>query len=79
MGTLHTQLSLIRGGEVDHPPPRSKRLTWRQKQLLAYLRTYGPKRGCEVSTHANPWGALRRLEALGLVSQGFDGRWRVRR
>lgn len=72
------QLSLIEGGETEHPPRRAKRLTWRQRELWHYLTTYGPKRASEVPTHRNPWGALRRLEALGLVRRGFDGKWRAR-
>lgn len=68
------QLTLV-GEEQDYPPPRPKRLTWRQRQLVAYLRTYGPRRGCEIPTHANPWAALHRLQALGLVAHGMDGRW----
>jgi hypothetical protein len=71
------QLRLV-GPDEAWPPPPPKRLTWRQRQLIAYLRTYGAKRTREVPTHVDPLGALRRLERLGLVVQGFDGRWRAR-
>jgi len=64
----------ITGEEVEFPR-RPKRLTWRQRQLVLYLKAHGPRRAGQIPTHANPWGALHRLEALGLVRHGMDGRW----
>lgn len=75
---MRTGLQLVLGGgEVEHPP-RPKRLTYRQRELVAFLTTYGPKRTGEIPTHTDQSGALRRLERLGLVTRGFDGRWRAR-
>jgi hypothetical protein len=68
----------IFGNEVDYPPPAHRALTYRQHELIGYLHMKGPMRASKVPTHRNPWGALRRLEMLGLVSRGFDGRWQAR-
>lgn len=68
----------IYGGEVEYPPPLHRHLTYRQRELIGYLHLCGPVRAVAVPTHRNPWGALRRLEALGLATKGFDGRWQAR-
>jgi hypothetical protein len=62
-------------GPTRHPPRAPKRLTWRQRQLWNYVRTYGPIHTADVRTHVDGLGALRRLERLGLVVRGFDGKW----
>lgn len=67
----------IDGGEVAYPLPRPKRLTTRQHDFLLVL-TAGdePMATRDVRRFfVDASGAMRRLEALGLVRQVRRGRW----
>jgi len=75
---MSTQLT-IDGREEPWPPPAPHHLTERQRELLRYLAdVYGvePFRTGAAGRHfADPSGALRRLERLGLVCSLGRGRW----
>lgn len=79
MSDLH-QL-LLDGGEVVHPM-RVRHLTERQRELLRFIRWAG-RHGSPIVTYearvfyADPHGALRRLEALGLVCRAGRGCWKA--
>lgn len=69
------------GGEVPYPMPTPKTLNRRQRDLLNYMRADD---GGAIDTvtaylfYADPTGALRRLEGLGLVEHVAIGKWRLR-
>lgn len=71
------------GGSVPYPPPRPRRLTERQRLLVRYMRFYVAMRPdlpafptwAACLYYADPHGALRRLEALGLVHRAGRGWW----
>jgi hypothetical protein len=72
---------LLDGGEVAHPM-RVRHLTERQRELLRFMRWAG-RHGSPIVTYearmlyADPHGALRRLEALGLVCRAGRGCWKA--
>lgn len=61
-------------------PRRPRRLTERQRDLLRWMRI-SAERGYPVRPHvvyrfyADPYGALRRLERIGLVRHDRAGEW----
>lgn len=58
------------------PLHKAKTLTQRQRDLLLWLRmTYPTTTASAGRFYADPSGALRRLEALGLVERVSRGRW----
>lgn len=68
------------GGEVPYPMSAPKTLNHRQRDLLNYMRA---GEGGTIDTvtaylfYADPTGALRRLEVLGLVEHVAIGKWRL--
>jgi hypothetical protein len=81
MNDLH-QLLLDGSGEVPFPMRAGRRLTERQRELLRFIRWAG-RHGSPIVTYearvfyADPHGALRRLEALGLVCRAGRGCWKA--
>lgn len=73
----------IDGGSVPYPLPPPRHLTERQRRLVRYLRFYVEQKARPFPTaeavlyFADPSGALRRLEALGLVERIARGYWRA--
>lgn len=68
----------IDGGSVPYPLPPPRHLTERQRELLRLMRAGGPRWTFECrQVYADPTGALRRLEALGLVERIARGYWRA--
>lgn len=71
----------IDGELVAYPPPRPRQLATRQRDLLRWLRLLSTVWADGVPTrmvgqfYADPSGALRRLEALGLVRRVSRGKW----
>lgn len=65
------------GGAVPYPTPRPYRLTDQQRALLRFMRhDPAPIRTVQARHfYADPSGALRRLEAIGLVHREGRGRW----
>jgi len=66
----------IDGELIEHPTPRPRRLTERQRDLLRFIRFAGVIYTREAHRYyidAN--GALRRLEAVGLVRRRSGRRW----
>jgi hypothetical protein len=58
--------------------PRLRHLTWRQRQLLDWMRTREPIWPRDVTTHSDGRGALQRLAGHGFVRQDrFGGWWHV--
>lgn len=67
----------IDGRAVPHPPPRPRRLTERQRELVRVL-VAGEQATSTADVHrlyADASGALRRLEALGLARHVAHGKW----
>lgn len=60
------------------PAGKVRHLTWRQRELLGWVRAWEPVSAREVPTHSDGLGALRRLAVLDLVTQDDDGSWRHR-
>jgi len=66
------------GGAVPYPIPPPRRLTERQRYLLAYMRARSnPTMPTYLARpfYVDPYGALRRLERMGLVQRVARGKW----
>ena len=70
----------IDGELVPYPLPPPRRLTTRQRALLRFIRADPAPIAARQARHffADPYGALRRLEALGLVRRRGRGRWEAK-
>jgi hypothetical protein len=60
---------------VPHPPPRARHLSFRQRELVRWVRLHGAVRAAKVPTHRDGYSALRRLEDVGLVTRDDGGWW----
>ena len=73
----------IDGELVPYPLPAPRTLTTRQRTLVRWMRFYVEQHDRPFPTGAASWyyadaaGALRRLEALGLVRRVERGKWRT--
>jgi hypothetical protein len=67
------------GAWVPYPPPRPWHATDRQRALLRFMRhDPAPIRTVQARHfYADASGALRRLEAMGLVERVGRGKWRA--
>jgi len=68
----------VDGREEPFPGARVHRLTERQRELVRFVATYDSILTLEAKMfYADAHGALKRLEALGLIEHVRRGRWRI--